>query len=349
MFHYLIKRLLLVIPTLLGIITLNFFIIQLSPGGPVEYMSNKLERANAANEATAGMKTSDYKASRGLDPTLIEELKIQYGFDKGIVERYILMLKHYITFDLGESYYRKISVWDLILEKMPVSISLGLFSTLLIYLVSIPLGIYKAQHNGSFIDSFSSLIIVVLNAIPAFLFGILLIVLFAGGNYFDIFPLRGLVSDDFESLGVLDKIKDYLWHITLPVVCLSIGGFASLTLLSKNSFLEEMQKNYVLTAYAKGASSQRVLYSHIFRNAMLLVISSFPVTFLSVFMSGSLLIEIIFSLDGLGLLGYESILSRDYPVVFGTLYVFTLFSLLITIINDFIYTLIDPKINFDAQ
>ncbi len=348
MTFYFLKRILLIIPTLLGIITLNFFIIQLAPGGPVEHITSKLEQGTHS-EASSGTKISDYKASKGLDVELIEELKRQYGFDKSITERYILMLKNYLTFELGESYYRKISVWDLILEKMPVSISLGLFSTLLIYLISIPLGIYKAQKNGSTLDSISSLIIVVLNAIPAFLFGILLIVLFAGGIYLDIFPLRGLTSDDFAQMGYFDKIKDYLWHITLPVLCLSIGGFATLTLLSKNSFLEEMHKGYVLTAYAKGASNQRVLYGHIFRNAMLLVISSFPAAFLGIFLSGSLMIEIIFSLDGLGLLGYQSILDRDYPVVFGTLYIFTLFSLIIAVVNDFVYTLVDPRINFEAQ
>lgn len=346
MIGYIFKRLMLIIPTLLGIITLNFFIIQLSPGGPVEYMSSKLEYKNAG-EASGGIKTSDYKASIGLDSLLIEELKKQYGFDKNIFERYILMIKKYITFDLGESYYRKIGVWDLVLEKMPVSISLGVFSTLLIYLISIPLGIFKARFNNSSFDSFSSIVIIALNAIPAFLFGILLIVLFASGVYFDIFPLRGLVSENFDELSLFGKVKDYLWHITLPVLCLSIGGFATLTLLVKNSFLEEMNKGYVLSAFAKGASTKRVLYGHIFRNAMLVVIASFPSAFLAMFFSGSLMIEIIFSLDGLGLLGYESILNRDYPVVFGTLYIFTLFSLVINLISDLTYKLIDPRIHFE--
>lgn len=310
----------------------------------MEYMTNKLEMS-AKGEASAGIKISEYKASKGLPNELIEELKKQYGFDKGILERFWLMIKNYATFELGSSYYRKISVWDLIVEKLPVSVSLGLFSTILIYLISIPLGIYKARKNGSLLDSLSSLAIVIGNAIPAFLFGILLIVLFA--VYWDIFPLRGLVSEDFSQLSTIDKIKDYLWHITLPVLCLSIGGFAWLTLLSKNSFLEELHKQYVLSAYAKGASQNRVLYGHIFRNAMLIVIASFPAAFMGIFFSGSLMIEIIFSLDGLGLLGYESILSRDYPVVFGTLYIFTLLSLVVGIISDIVYTLIDPRIHFD--
>lgn len=310
----------------------------------MEYMTNKLEMS-AKGEASAGIKISEYKASKGLPNELIEELKKQYGFDKGILERFWLMIKNYATFELGSSYYRKISVWDLIVEKLPVSVSLGLFSTILIYLISIPLGIYKARKNGSLLDSLSSLAIVIGNAIPAFLFGILLIVLFA--VQWDIFPLRGLVSEDFSQLSTIDKIKDYLWHITLPVLCLSIGGFAWLTLLSKNSFLEELHKQYVLSAYAKGASQSRVLYGHIFRNAMLIVIASFPAAFMGIFFSGSLMIEIIFSLDGLGLLGYESILSRDYPVVFGTLYIFTLLSLVVGIISDIVYTLIDPRIHFD--
>ena len=310
----------------------------------MEYMTNKLEMS-AKGEASAGIKISEYKASKGLPNELIEELKKQYGFDKGIMERFWLMIKNYATFELGNSYYRKISVWDLVVEKLPVSVSLGLFSTILIYLISIPLGIYKARKNGSLLDSLSSLAIVIGNAIPAFLFGILLIVLFA--VQWDIFPLRGLVSEDFEELSTIGKIKDYLWHITLPVLCLSIGGFAWLTLLSKNSFLEELHKQYVLSAYAKGASQNRVLYGHIFRNAMLIVIASFPAAFMGIFFSGSLMIEIIFSLDGLGLLGYESILSRDYPVVFGTLYIFTLLSLVVGIISDIVYTLIDPRIHFD--
>ncbi len=346
MLAYIAKRLMLLVPTLFGIVALNFFIIQLAPGGPVEHIVSKLE-ASAQTEAGVGFKTSDYKASRSLPQELIEDLKIQYGFDKNILERFVILLKSYIVFDLGTSYYRKINVWDLILEKLPVSVSLGIFSTLLIYLISIPLGIYKARKNGSLLDSTSSFFIVVCNAIPAFLFGIVFIVLFA--STWHIFPLRGLVSDDFGTLSTFGKLCDYLWHITLPVLCLTLGGFAYLTLLSKNSFLEEMHKAYVLNAYAKGAGEKRVLYGHIFRNAMLLVIASFPSAFLGVFISGSLMIEIIFSLDGLGLLGYESILNRDYPVVFGTLYVFTLLSLLIGIIGDIVYTLVDPRIHFDTH
>lgn len=349
MYHYILKRLLLIIPTLIGIITINFFIIQLAPGGPVEQMIHKLQTLQASTETgNISAKIGTYKTDNNLDEKAIEEIKKLYGFDKGIFERYYLMLSQYLKFEFGESYYRKISVLDLIKEKMPTSISLGLFSTLLIYLIAIPLGIYKARNDGSPLDVISSIIIVMANALPAFLFGILLIVIFAGG-YYDIFPLKGLVSDDFNSLSLFGKIKDYLWHITLPVICLSIGGFATLSLLVKNSFLDEMQKYYVTYARIKGVSERRIFYFHIFRNAMLLVISSFPAVFLGMFFSGSLLIEIIFSLDGLGLLGYDSLLHRDYPVVFGTLYIFTLLGLLASLISDLLYVVIDPRIHFDKK
>lgn len=348
MWLYIFKRLLLVIPTLLGIVTINFFIIQLAPGGPVEQMMAKVEKISSNAETHLGT-NGVYRGGEGVDKDLLKSLEKEYGFDKPIGERYLLMLKNYLSFDFGQSFYRQINVIDLIKEKLPVSISLGVFSTLLIYLISIPLGIYKARHNGSKLDVLSSVLIIIANAIPAFLFAILLIVLFSGGSYWDIFPLRGLTSDDFDSLSFFGKIKDYLWHITLPVICLSIGGFATLTLLVKNSFLDEINKLYVRTAIAKGAGDKRVLYGHIFRNAMLLVISSFPSAFLGMFFSGSLLIEIIFSLDGLGLLGYQSIVTRDYPVVFGSLYIFTLLGLIVGIISDILYTFIDPRIDFEKR
>lgn len=354
MAFYVLKRLLLIIPTLLGIITLNFFIIQSAPGGPVEQMVAKLsgasnQESNNASLQERQLSKSYYKGAQGMDSALYAELTKLYGFDKPLWERYFLMLKKYVLFDFGQSFYRQIGVIDLIKEKLPVSISLGFFSTLLIYLISIPLGIYKARHNNSHLDVATSVAVVVANAIPAFLFAIVLIVLFASGTYWQIFPLKGLVSDDFASLSTFGKIKDYLWHISLPVLCMSIGGFASLTLLVKNSFLDEMGKLYLISARAKGAGESRIFYGHVFRNAMLLVIAGFPSAFLGVFFSGSLLIEIIFSLDGLGLLGFESIVNRDYPVVFGSLYIFTLLGLIINLISDLTYTLVDPRIDFERR
>lgn len=341
--NYIFKRLMLVIPTLLGIMTLNFFIIQAAPGGPVEQMIAKLEGVGIQGEVAH---TQSIYKNQGLDAEMLAKINTLYGFDKPLLERYFLMLKNYLTFNFGESFYKNTKVVDLILEKLPVSISLGLWSTLLIYLISIPLGIKKAIKDGSVFDSVTSTMIIIGNAIPTFLFALILIILFAGGTYFSIFPLRGIVGDDFESLSFLGKIKDYFWHITLPVLSLSIGGFAALTLLSKNSFLEEIHKQYVKLAYSKGLSQNQVLYGHIFRNAMLLIIASIPSALLGILLSGSLLIEIIFSLDGLGLLGYESIISRDYPVIFGSLYIFTLLGLLVGILSDVVYTLVDPRINF---
>lgn len=341
--NYIFKRLMLVIPTLLGIMTLNFFIIQAAPGGPVEQMIAKLEGVGTQGEVAH---TQSVYKNQGLDAEMLAKINTLYGFDKPLLERYFLMLKNYLTFNFGESFYKNAKVVDLILEKLPVSISLGLWSTLLIYLISIPLGIKKAIKDGSVFDSVTSTMIIIGNAIPTFLFALILIILFAGGTYFSIFPLRGIVGDDFESLSFLGKIKDYFWHITLPVLSLSIGGFAALTLLSKNSFLEEIHKQYVKLAYSKGLSQNQVLYGHIFRNAMLLIIASIPSALLGILLSGSLLIEIIFSLDGLGLLGYESIISRDYPVIFGSLYIFTLLGLLVGILSDVVYTLVDPRINF---
>lgn len=340
--RYIFKRLLLIVPTLLGIMTLNFFIIQAAPGGPVEQMIARLEGIGMQGEVSSN---SVYK-NQGLDEAMLARINALYGFDKPILERYVLMLKNYLTFNFGESFYKNTKVVDLLIEKLPVSISLGLWSTLLIYLISIPLGIQKALREGSTFDSITSTMIIIGNAIPTFLFALVLIILFAGGTYFNLFPLRGIVGDDFESLSLFGKIKDYFWHITLPVLSLSIGGFATLTLLSKNSFLEEIHKQYVKLAFAKGLNASQVLYRHIFRNAMLLIIASIPSALLGMLLSGSLLIEIIFSLDGLGLLGYESIITRDYPVIFGSLYIFTLLGLVITLLSDLLYTLVDPRINF---
>ncbi|CAM3585044.1 MULTISPECIES: microcin C ABC transporter permease YejB [Helicobacter] len=340
--QYIFKRLLLIIPTLLGIMTLNFFIIQAAPGGPVEQMIARLEGVGGQGEVQP---TSVYK-NQGLDEEMIAKINALYGFDKPLLERYILMLKNYLCFEFGSSFYKNTAVIDLLLEKLPVSISLGLWSTLLIYLISIPLGIQKALKEGSTFDSITSTLIIIGNAIPTFLFALILIIFFAGGTYFNLFPLRGIIGDDFANLSLFGKIKDYFWHITLPVISLSIGGFATLTLLSKNSFLEEIHKQYVQLAFAKGLNESQVLYRHIFRNAMLIIIASIPSALLGILLSGSLLIEIIFSLDGLGLLGYESIITRDYPVIFGSLYLFTLFGLIVGLISDLLYTFIDPRINF---
>ncbi len=355
MAFYIIKRLLLIIPTLLIIITLNFFIIQIAPGGPVEQMIAKLEHINT-HDSKGGFgvggevySTKSFRGSQGIDDALKQEIQKLYGFDKPIIERYFLMLKNYLFFELGESFYKQQKVLDIIYERLPVSITLGLWSTLFIYLISIPLGIQKALKHGSSFDWGSSFIIIIFNAIPPFLIAILLILLFAGGSFLEIFPLKGLYSDYAYNLNSFQKMLDYLWHIALPIIALTIGGFASLTLLCKNSFLEEIHKQYVITAKAKGASQRRILYGHVFRNAMLVVVSGFPMAFVSIFLTGSLLIEIIFSLDGLGLLGYESTLNRDYPVMFGILYIFTLIGLITTLISDISYHLLDPRINFESK
>lgn len=356
---YILRRLLLIIPTLLGILLVNFTIIQFAPGGPVEQIIAELTQAGGGGSATdrftggsgdlnAGGST-EYRGAQGLDPEFIKELEQQFGFDKPPIERFGLMVWNYVQFDFGESYYRSISVIDLILEKMPVSISLGLWTTVLSYLVSIPLGIRKAVKDGSSFDIWTSGIIIVAYAIPAFLFAVLLLIFFAGGNYFQLFPLRGLQSDNWEDLSTLGRMLDYLWHITLPVLAMSISGFATLTLLTKNSFLDEIKKQYVLTARAKGVSERKVLYGHIFRNAMLIVVAGFPAAFVSIFLTGSVLIETVFSLDGLGLLGYESIVNRDYPVVFGTLFLFGLAGLIINLISDLTYVWIDPRIDFESR
>ncbi|MEL7178318.1 MAG: microcin C ABC transporter permease YejB [Pseudomonadota bacterium] len=355
---YILRRLLLVIPTLLGIMIINFSLTQFVPGGPIEQILANLEGqgdvfegiSGGAGDADVGQSSdSDYVGGRGLPPEFIAELEREFGFDKPPLERFLNMMWNYMRFDFGESYFRSISVFDLVMEKMPVSITLGLWSTLIAYLISIPLGIKKAVKDGTPFDTWTSGAIIVGYAIPGFLFAILLIVLFAGGSYFRIFPLRGLTSANFEDLSLIGKVLDYFWHITLPVLASTISAFATLTLLTKNSFLDEIKKQYVITARAKGLSERRVLYGHVFRNGMLIVISGFPALFIGVFFGGSLIIETLFSLDGLGRLGFEAAVARDYPVVFGTLFAFSLIGLVVGIITDLTYVLIDPRIDFEAR
>ena len=365
MLAYLTRRLLLVIPTLLGILLINFVVIQALPGGPVERIVSELSGrgvgatariTGGGNEASGGgggeqggNANSRYRGAQGLDPAFIADLERQFGFDQPAWRRFVIMLGNYLRFDFGDSFFRDRSVFDLVVDKMPVSISLGIWTTLLTYLISIPLGIRKAVRDGTPFDVWTSGAIIVGYAIPSFLFAVLLIVLFAGGSYWQLFPLRGLVSDDFWSLPWYAKILDYLWHMVLPIGAMLIGSFATLTMLTKNSFIEEINKQYVLTARAKGLDENAVLYRHVFRNAMLIVIAGFPAAFVSVLFTGSLLIEVIFSLDGLGLLGFEAALNRDYPVMLGTLYFFTLFGLLLKIVSDFTYVLVDPRIDFEAR
>ncbi len=361
---YIFRRLLLIIPTLLGILTINFLIIQAAPGGPVEQTLAHLQGLNvdatsrigssvqsdiAQSGGSGSAQGEGHRGSRGLDPDLIAEIEKLYGFDKPAHERFWQMLKNYLVFDFGNSFYSDKPVVDLIIDKLPVSISLGLWATLITYLVSIPLGIKKAVRDGSPFDVWTSSAIIVGYAIPNFLFAILLIVLFAGGSYLDWFPLRGLTSPDFEQLSLLGKIGDYFWHISLPVLASVISGFATLTMLTKNSFMDEINKQYVLTARAKGLTENRVLYGHVFRNAMLLIIAGMPAALVSIFFTGSMLIEVIFSLDGLGLLGYEAVINRDYPVIFGTLYIFTLMGLLLKLVSDITYVIVDPRIDFESR
>ena len=347
---YILRRLLLIIPTLLAILLVNFAIVQAAPGGPVEQAVARLQGiGGGAPGARTEVMHGESRATRGLDPKLIEEIKRQYGFDKSAPERLWLMLGQYARLDFGQSFFRGAKVTDLILDKLPVTLSLGFWATLITYLVSIPLGIRKAVRHGSRFDAWSSALIVVGYALPSFLFALLLIVLFAGGTSLNWFPVRGLVSDDFDQLSLLGKVADYFWHLVLPVGALVIGGFATLTLLTKNAFLEEISRQYVVTARAKGLSERRVLYGHVLRNAMLLVLAGLPQALITVFFAGSLLIEVIFSLDGLGRMSYEAAVSRDYPVVFGTLFIFTLAGLLIRLIGDLSYTLLDPRIDFDAR
>ena len=381
---YILRRILLIIPTLIAIITINFFIVQIAPGGPVDQMiatmsgmqSNMImERVSGQGQQEVGRDSLDgsgpaggqggeagagtgmgentavsaYRGARGLDPEVIAEIEQRFGFDKPLHVRYFDMLKRYAVFNFGESLFKGRSVVGLIIERMPVSISLGIWSTLIIYLVSIPMGIRKAVRNGSRFDIWTSSAIIIGNAIPTFLFAIVLIIFFAGGTYLDWFPLRGLVSDNFAELSLLGKIADYFHHLALPVLALVIGGFATLTMLTKNSFLDEINKQYVMTARAKGCTEKRILQGHVFRNAMLLIIAGFPSAFISMFFTGSLLIEVIFSLEGLGLLGFEATMQRDYPVMFGTLYMFTLLGLLLNLVSDLTYTVVDPRIDFESR
>jgi microcin C transport system permease protein len=358
---YILRRLLLIIPTLIGIMVINFTLTQFVPGGPIEQVLARLEGGGDAfqtiaggGDAAAGADQASggderYIGSRGLPPEFIADLERQFGFDKPPLQRFLDMMWNYARFDFGESYFRSISVVDLVLEKMPVSITLGLWSTLIAYLISIPLGIRKAVKDGTPFDTWTSGAIIVGYAIPGFLFAILLLVLFAGGSYFKWFPLRGLTSDNWDQLSMLGKVGDYFWHIALPVLASTISSFATLTLLTKNSFLEEIKKQYVMTARAKGLSERAVLYGHVFRNAMLIVIAGFPSVFVAVFFGGSLIIETIFSLDGLGRLGFEAAVSRDYPVIFGTLFFFGLMGLLMGILSDLMYVWIDPRIDFERR
>ena len=363
---YLIRRVLLIFPTLFGIMLINFAVIQIVPGGPVEQMIAQM--TGTAVESTARFSgggegelnssfdassfddgDSKYRGAQGLDPDIIKEIEVMYGMDKPAHERFFKMLKSYIFFDFGESFFRDQKVTSLVLDKMPVSISLGLWTTLLVYLISIPLGIRKAIKDGSRFDIISSSIVTIGYAIPNFLFAVILIVFFAGGRFYDIFPLRGLVSENFDDLTLLAQIKDYFWHLTLPLLAMIVSGFASLTFLTKNSFIDQINQQYVMTARAKGLSERKVLYGHVFRNAMLIVIAGFPSAFIGILFSSSLFIEVIFSLDGLGLLGYEAALTRDYPVIFATLYFFSLLGLVMGILGDFMYSLIDPRIDFEAR
>lgn len=357
---YIARRLLLIIPTLLGVMMINFFLVQFVPGGPIEQVIARMEGQGnvfggfdgAGADVNAGaMENERYQGARGLPPEFIEQLEREFGFDKPPLERFAHMIWNYMRFDFGESYFRSISVVDLVAEKLPVSITLGLWSTLIAYAVSIPLGIRKATRDGTRFDTFTSGLIIVAYAIPGFLFAILLLVLFAGGSYYQIFPARGLTSPQevWDTLSPLGKVLDYLWHITLPVIASTISAFATLTLLTKNSFLDEIRKQYVMTARAKGLMENRVLYGHVFRNAMLIVIAGFPAVFVGVFFGGSLIIETIFSLDGLGRLGFEAVVARDYPVMFGTLFVFSLLGLVVGLISDLMYVWIDPRIDFESR
>ncbi|WP_136657757.1 microcin C ABC transporter permease YejB [Nitratireductor sp. XY-223] len=360
---YIIRRLLLMIPTIIGIMGITFLVIQFAPGGPVEQVIAELTgQGNSALDRISGSGdfqtqptasgddfSSKYRGAQGLDPEFIAKLEKQFGFDKPPLERFLTMMWNYIRFDFGESYFRDVTVIDLIIEKMPVSISLGVWILLISYIISIPLGVRKAVADGSRFDIWTSGVIIVAYAVPGFLFGILLIILFAGGSFFDWFPLRGLVSDNFAELSWWEKIIDYFWHLTLPLISLSLAAFATTTLLTKNSFIDEIRKQYVTTARAKGLTERQVLYGHVFRNAMLIIIAGFPAAFITAFFTGSLLIETIFSLDGLGRLGYQSVLNRDYPVVFGTLFIFSLMGLVVGLISDLIYTWVDPRIDFERR
>ena len=370
MLAYIIRRILLIIPTLFGIMLINFAIVHVAPGGPVEQMIAEIkgtavsatgrfsgeegsevggQEQNQTVGQSAGSVQSKYRGAQGLDPEFVKQIEKQFGFDKPAYERFFLLMGNYLTFDFGKSYFRDKSVAGLVIEKMPVSISLGLWSLILIYMISIPLGIAKAVRDGSRFDVSTSAAVIVGNAVPGFLFAILLVVLFAGGRYFDWFPLLGIVSSNWRELSTFALIGDYFWHMALPVISLVIGGFAGLTMLTKNSFLDQINQQYVVTARAKGLTERAVLYGHVFRNAMLIVIAGFPSAFIGLLFTGSLLIEVIFSLDGLGLLGFEAAINRDYPVLFGTLFFFTLIGLVLQLVSDLVYTLVDPRIDFESR
>ena len=366
MLPYVIRRLLLMIPTLLGIMAINFIIVQLAPGGPVEQVIAQLsgQGSGAVQRVTqaggefvegadggqgSGSDNSAYRGAQGLDPEFIADLERQFGFDKPLGERFLMMIGSYLTFDFGDSYFRDQSVVDLVLDKMPVSISLGLWTTLLTYLICLPLGIAKAVRDGSRFDVWTSGVIIVGNAVPSFGFAILLLVLFAGGNYLDWFPLRGLTSPGFEDMSFWEQVVDYFWHLALPLAAMMIGAFATLTLLTKNSFLDQISQQYVITARAKGLNENQVLWGHVFRNGMLIVIAGFPSAFVGILFGSAVFIETIFSLDGLGLLGLESALNRDYPVMFATLYVFTLLGLVMNLVGDLMYMIVDPRIDFESR
>lgn len=366
MFRYFLRRLALIPLTLFGIMAVNFVFVQLAPGGPVEQVIAKLQGDGAVTAKIGGTGageggmasvshkqnsavTSKYRGAQGLDPALIKELEEQFGFDKPLIERFFTMMKNYLCFDFGKSFYRDTPVTQLIRDKMTVSVSLGVWTTLIIYLVSIPLGIFKAVRDGSKWDAVSSWAIIIGYAVPAFLFAMMLIVVFCGGRYLNWFPLRGLFSEDWEQLSTIGKVKDYFWHLAMPVCAMVAGGFAGLTMLTKNSFMEEISKQYVLTAKAKGLSDTAVLYGHVFRNAMLIVLAGFPAVLVGMLFTGSVLIEVIFSLDGLGLLGFEAVMTRDYPVIFGTLYIFGLIGLVLNLVSDMTYHLVDPRIDFGGR
>jgi microcin C transport system permease protein len=353
--RYILRRLLLIVPTLLGVMIINFLIVQVAPGGPIEQVVAELTGPGISTTdaigggSIGGAESGRYPGAAGIDPAIIEELEKHFGFDKPLHERFVLMMWNYMRLDFGNSYFQDRPVVELVVERMPVSISLGLWSLLLIYLISIPLGVAKAVRDGQRFDLWTSAVIFAGYAIPGFLFAILLIVLFAGGTFWSVFPLRGIVSENWEELPMLDRIIDYLWHMALPVTALTIGGFATLTMLTKNSFLEELGKQFVLTARAKGVSQRRVLYGHVFRNAMLIVIAGFPSAFVGILFTGALLIEVIFSLDGMGLLGYDAIIKRDYAILFGTLFCFTLIGLVLNLIGDLMYVVVDPRIDFETR
>ena len=358
---YIAKRLLLMIPTLLGIMLVNFVIVQFAPGGPIDQIIEQMVSGGSGGVSTraTGMSadigasslndSSRNPASRGLDPEILADLEKQFGFDKPVHERFLNMLYNYMKLDFGESYFQDRPVVDLVIERLPISISLGLWSMLLIYTISLPLGVRKAVKDGTRFDIWTSALLFIGYAVPGFLFAILLIILFAGGSYFDWFPLRGIVSDGWGDMSLFDQIIDYFWHLALPITALTIGGFATLTMLTKNSFIEEISKQFVLTARSKGMSERRVMYGHVFRNAMLIVIAGFPAALIGILFTGSMLIEVIFSLEGIGLLGFEAVLTRDYPIMFGTLFVFTLIGLVLQLIGDITYTLIDPRIDFESR